>query len=289
LIVARTIQILGGSFETECVNPEGRRPDFKARFGDKTVAIEVIAPEFDREISAQEKRAVPLLELIESRIPSAWSVLIEELPEFEASKSKSEFKKALDHISEEPPPKNDQDWRKIIYQFPQGTLQLTLVPGRQGDSCIIGGPVYTGWGDAEKRIVHALRKKRSQVRSESVPAILAIVASGMSCSVSDFQRVLLGCHVTTVSSDRKDRSTRFEPAGEFAKGRGTPTYSGVLAFIGMSPFKCGDPVLFVHPRATTPLPDHFDIIERRSLVSQSVEIRPAARARLLDSLNWARL
>jgi len=288
LVVARTLQLLGGNLTVEQQNIEGRKPDFMVRLGKHAIVVEATAPNFDQKTAQEEKKHTQLLNIIESRVPEAWSVLLQSLPHFEFSESKASLKKALDEISNQPLPQNARDLRTFRFVLPQGTLEFTLVPGRYGGSAIVGGPVYISGSDAKQRILHALNKKRSQVQAQNEPVLLAILASG-TCGFDDFDDVLFGHHVTELDPDLRPCVTRFKTSGAFTKGTGPPTYSGVLAFTDLTPFGCEGPVLYVHPRSIVPFPEQFEVLERRILGTQGIEILPATDPDLLEELNWVRL
>ena len=289
LVVARTLQLLGASLRFEQPNAEGRRPDFTARLKELSVVVEATAPKFDQDMALQEKKHGPLLSIIESRVPKGWSVLLESLPGFEFSEPKTSLKQALDEISNQPPPQDAEDRRRFRLDLPQGPLKFTLVPGRYGSRAIGGGPVYVRWSDAKQRIRHALDKKRSQVRAQNQPVLLAILASGITAGFDDFDNVLFGHLVTELSLDLQTRTTRFEASGLFAKGTGSSTYSGVLAFTNLTPFGCHGPVLYMHPRSVGPFPEEFEVLERRNLSADGIEILPTTEPHLLEDLGWARL
>jgi len=288
LVVARTLQLLGGNLTFEQPNIEGRKPDFMVQLGEHIIVVEATAPHFDQETALQEKKHSHLLTIIDSRVPEGWSVLLQSLPRFEFSESKSSLKKALDEISNQLPPQNARDWRPFRFVLPQGTLEFTLVPGRYSSSAIGGEPVYISGSDAKQRILHALNKKRSQVQAQDEPVLLAILASG-TAGFDDFDDVLFGHHVTEIDPDLRLHATRFKAAGTFGSGSGSPTYSGVLAFAGLTPFGCKGPVLYVHPRSIVPLPEQFEVLERRILGDRGIEIAPATAPDLLEELNWVRL
>ncbi len=288
LLVARTLQLLGGSIRIEQPNAEGRHPDFRARFGKLTVVVEATAPEFDQGIALREKKHGRLRRIIESRVPEGWSVLLESLPDFEFSESKTSLKEALDTIAHQLPPENAEDQLRFRFNLPQGPLKFTLIPGKYGSRAISGGPVYVGSSDAKQRIRHALDKKRSQVRAESRPVLLAILGS-RSAGFDDFDEVLFGRFVNKFDSEQQARVTRFAASGMFAKGSGLPTYSGILAFTDLTPLGCQGPVLYVHPRSVGPLPEEFEVLERRSLGVDGIDVLPTTERHLLDDLGWARL
>lgn len=289
LIVARTLQLLGASLRFEEPNVEGRRPDFIARFDALAIVVEAIAPEFDREMTLQEAKHAPLLEIIEAHVPEGWTIFLEALPGFEFSEPKTSLKKALAAISNPPPPRDAEDRRPFRFDLPQGTLKFTLVPRRFGSSAIGGGPVYVGRTDAKARIRHALDKKRSQVRAQSQPVLLAILASGISVGLDDFDDVLFGHPVAALGLDLQTYATRFDASGSFARGNGPPTYSGVLAFTGLTPFRCHGPVLYVHPGSAATLPKELGVLARRSLDADGIKISPSTEPHLLDDLGWAKL
>jgi len=288
LVVARTLQLLGGSIRIEQPNAEGRHPDFTAQFGELTVIVEATAPEFDQGIALREKEHGPLLRIIKSRVPEGWSVLLETLPNFGASESKTSLKQALDKISNQPPPQNAEDQLRFRFTLSQGPLKFTLIPGKYGIRAIGCSPVYVDSSDAKQRIRHALDKKRSQVRSEGDPVFLAILGSG-STDFDDFDEVLFGHFVNEFDSEQQTRVTRFAMSGMFAKGSGLPTYSGILAFTDLMPVGCQGPVLYVHPRSVGPMPEEFETLERRNLGIDGIEISPTTAPHLLENLGWVRL
>jgi len=288
LVVARTLQLLGGSLDFEQQNAEGRHPDFTAQFRELTIVVEATAPKFDQNMALQKKEDNLLLGIIESRVPKGWSVLLESLPDFDSAESKTSLKRALDKISNKPPPQNAEDQLRFRFDLPQGPLKFTLIPGKYGSRAIGCSPVYVDSSDAKQRIRHALKNKRSQVRSEGDPVLLAILGSG-SADFDDFDEVLFGHFANEFDSEQQTRATHFSASGMFAKGSGLPTYSGILAFTDLTPLGCQGPVLYVHPRSVDPFPAEFEILERRNLTIDGIEILPRTEPHLLEDLGWARL
>ena len=288
LVVARTLQLLGGSLRSEQPNADGRRPDFTAQFREVTVVVEATAPKFDKDMALREKKHGSLLSIIESRVPNGWGVCLESLPDFEFTEPKTDLKQALDKIFNQLQSQDAEDQLQFHLNLPQGPLKLTLVPGRCSSGAIAGGPVYVGSSDAKQRIRHALDKKRSQVKAESHSVLLAILGSG-SAGFDDFDEVLFGHFVNEFDSEQQARVTRFSASGAFAKGSGLPTYSGVLAFTDLTPLGCQGPVLYVHPRFAAPFPDEFEILERRNISIDGIEILQTTKPHLLDNIGWARL
>jgi hypothetical protein len=96
LIVARTLQILGGQIEVEIpVKETNRRPDFYVRFGDETTTVEATVPELNRATGEQMEWNEELVEIIESFTPPVWTVLVWRLPKLGPNDSKREFKRAI--------------------------------------------------------------------------------------------------------------------------------------------------------------------------------------------------
>src|SRR5215208_7937505 len=76
LIVARTLQLLGGDIEAEPESKAGTRIDFRVRFADGEVGVEVVSPTFDPDVGEVMKRRIPLLEIIESLAPPGWRIMV---------------------------------------------------------------------------------------------------------------------------------------------------------------------------------------------------------------------
>ena len=76
LILARTIQLLGGQFCMEQQNTDNKRPDFHADFDGHQVTIEVISPAFEIKADKERSQDAPLLELINRNAPRGWSISV---------------------------------------------------------------------------------------------------------------------------------------------------------------------------------------------------------------------
>lgn len=263
LVIARLLQLLGGYFEVEAINSEGRRSDFTALLKGKHYVIEAVAPEFNRETSREEAAHRELIRIIEKHVPAGWGLLLKSLPDFHPNQSKRPLKAALREMASIPCPGPSSDLLEICIDTPQGTVEGTLVPGEYGGNSIIGGPTYTSWDDSDARILNSLRKKRAQTRSEPYPVIIALHASGLSSSFENFDKVLFGHTVGHYGSGREE-SVTFEADGLFARKPENRSFAGVLAFTSVSPFGVAAPVLYLHPEVTGPL-DGFDVLEKRVL------------------------
>jgi hypothetical protein len=95
LIVARTLQVLGADIEVEPDSEAGTRIDFLARFPDRTVSVEAVAPVINAAAGEEAKRRKPLLDVIDSLAPPGWTILVMELPDLGPSDSKKRFKELV--------------------------------------------------------------------------------------------------------------------------------------------------------------------------------------------------
>lgn len=289
LVLARIVQLLEGKFVVEVENPEGRRPDLGVTFEDGRVVIEATAPEFDLDTAAQKSRHSHLLRIIESMIPETSSALISTLPDIGPSESKKPFRQALQQALEQRGEADERGWTRVAFTLPQGTLKLDLLPREMADGPIAGGPTYGLWSDAEHRIKRALASKRSQVRSEKDPVILAVLSSAIGASFSDFDHALFGRTAARVDRAGNVVERWFEANGYLARQSESPTYAGVLAMASLTPFRCSGPVLYIHGRPEE-LPRALSAFEQRILVpGEGVRIIEAERPDFMTQLNWVRM
>jgi hypothetical protein len=287
LVVARTIQLLGGQFEVEITNDKGRRPDFRARFPSQEFVIEAMSPKFDRETADRIVQDTELKRIIERNMPSEWSVLLHRLPKFDPSESRSPLKKVMQGLRDLAPPTHENDLREFTFDLPQGTLAFTLVPRLVGVGNVLSGPAYTSFSDSQQRILYALKKKRNQTRSEKLPVILAIHASGISSSFEDFDTTLFGHTVSRVGADGQELDVYFRPDGLFSRLGIRNSYAGVLAFIHLTPLGMQGPVLYLHPDAEVK-DTGWERLERRIVSATGVSCIPAATPRLADEFRFVK-
>ena len=98
LIVARTLQVLGADIEVEPHSNASTRIDFLARFPDRTVSVQAVAPVINASTGEEAKRRNPLLDVIDSLAPPGWTILVMELPDLGPSDSKKRFKEAVNDL-----------------------------------------------------------------------------------------------------------------------------------------------------------------------------------------------
>ncbi len=292
LIVARTLQLLGASVVAEPEQADGRRPDFAARFSEATILIEAVSPIVDADIGERIKKRNPLLDIIEAAAPPGWRILVNELPDIGPTQSKKVLKRSVQRILDVAPPEHGAGRRKLVHQLPQGSLELTLLPGDPGDNPIWMEPAIATFSDVLERIVHAVDKKRSQVQNAVVPAVLAINAGGFGrADLDEFDVALLGSFVSVVDRNGAIVEVRFDPSGAFGPPKGQqrhPTFAAALAYpeIGFRP--CPDPVLYIHPRFDGQLPAPLLELEQRTYDpgAQSISVTPARRTGILEPLGF---
>jgi hypothetical protein len=286
LIVARTLQVLGGAIKSEEVTPSGRRPDFMANFEDGSIVVEATAPLFEEEVQAEQRDHSPLKRILEGLVPLGWSVLIRELPRIGPADSKKEFKAAAQGLLKVPQEAEYNELDELIERraiLSNGILEVSLVRAREGYPAIVGGPGYGTYGDSISRIKRAVQRKRQQVRTAQGPVFLAINASGVTSSFEDYDRALFGEDCLVLGQPLRNE---FRATGVFSRQSDSPpTYAGVIGFTEVG-FRCvRDPVLWLHPRFTGPLPSGLLALESRVLDMESgIKVNPRRNGQVLEAL-----
>ena len=293
LVVALTLQELGGSLTMEQEQAGGRRPDFLVRFPGSTIVVEATSPVIDAEAGDIVKDRNPLLDIVESAAPNGWRILVGELPLLGPTDSKKAFKRAVQRMLAVPPPDPDAARMDLVEQLPQGVIELTLFPGDPGDQPIWMEPGFAVFGDAEQRIRHAVAKKKPQVRNAAVPVLLAINAGSLIGSLEAFDSALLGRRVGIVNHRGEEVATRFDFDGAFATtsgGRSSPIVAGVLAFVGVGFTGFPDPVLYIHPRFQGVLPGAVLALEQRTFDHEAgaISTKPARRSGIVEQLGFVK-
>jgi len=265
LVVARTLQLLGGEIETEIPERNGKRLDVRATFVDGVVGIEAVSPTNDIESGEELKQRAPLLDIIENRVPDGWTACVWEIPDIGPNDSKKEFRQALDTLLSVPPSRVDTE-RSI--NMNSGRLSILLRPVESGYRPISIEPAIVQWNRTSDRIRQAIasKKRKKQARTADYPVLLAIHGSGISSSIEDFDTTLFGNSVEYVDRMFGSIGVGFVPNGVFAKvRREPPTFAGVLAYAKVNYWKNPTPVLYLHPRFTGLLPESLMQLERRTL------------------------
>jgi hypothetical protein len=287
LIVARMLQALGGTIKIEEVTPSGKSPDFLVDFEDGRIVVEATAPLFEEEVQTEQRDHGPLKRILEGLVPVGWSIFIHELPRIGPADSKKEFKGAARELLKPPQEVQDDELTERRATLSNGVLEISLVRAEEGYPAIVGGPGYGTYGDSIPRIKRTVRRKRQQVRTSQSPAFLAINASGVTSSFEDFDRALFGESCLVLGYDRKPLRTEFRTTGIFARqSEAQPAYAGVIGFTEVG-FRCvRDPILWLHPRFTGPLPANLLALESRVLdMASEIKINPAQDGRVLEALD----
>ena len=181
LVVARLLQEMGATIAIEVTSPSGKRPDFSASFADCAVVVEATTPVVNGEVGELAKRRIPLLDFIESHKPAGWSVGVSELPDIGYAESRLPFQRAVRGMLDVPPPRDCDEQREVVRELSSGTIRMMLVPNRVVEADVLLWESGMGYCDnTESRIVHAVRRKRGQVRDVTLPVLLAIEAGGLS-------------------------------------------------------------------------------------------------------------
>jgi hypothetical protein len=278
-ILARTIQVLGGKFCIELENSDGKCPDFLVSFGGHQLIIEVVSPSFDSEGDEERKRDERLIEFINEKTPTGWSVGVVQLPNIGYEDPKNEFKRTFLQMCAELPDKPQEEFVYKSKKLKSGLLHLGFFPQEQRNS----SRMYS-IGCAEDRIKYAAKKKRKQVRSESLPVLLAIHGSGYGVKFDDFDRALFG-YKTIVENTRNNlQEAVIKPDGIFlesGKEDKSPTFAGILAFKRVDLIRHPDPVIYHHPRFFGELPEEIMIFEQKRFRDSAINIQPPKRKNVL--------
>lgn len=127
--MARMLQELGADLAFETTNPDGKCPDFAANFPDRKIIVEAIAPTFNASVGVEAKNRIPLLEIIDSKIPDGWLVGVWALPNIGPADSKQEFKRTIARLLDILPPREDATDLELTAELPSGVIRLHLWPG----------------------------------------------------------------------------------------------------------------------------------------------------------------
>ena len=278
LIVARTLQALGGQVEFE---PEigRRRPDFRATFpSGRTVVVEATSPIVRKRIQEKHRRTEETVNLVEKYVPDGWMASVLAVPDLGPSDSKRELKQALSRISQIPKP-SDKERLEVKEKMDCGNLRLSLIPNDQFSTKIAATHLPCWKGDGAESVRKAIKRKRSQVRDASEPVILAINGHEAISEMEDFDTVLFGGEHGYSEDASAPGGRRYEGVGgEFKlEGADDPSISAVLAYVEAGFYCSREPVFYPHPRQKEPLPPEFEVFERRSLLASKGVVRREAR------------
>ncbi len=283
-ILARTIQVLGGKFCIELENSGGKCPDFLVSFDEHQLIIEVVSPSFDSEGDEERKRDKLLIEFINAKTPTGWSISVIQLPNIGYENPIKEFKHAFLQMCNELPDEPQEEFVYKSKELKSGLLHLGFFPQEQRNS----SRIYS-IGCAEDRIKYAVKKKRKQVRSASLPVLLAIHGSGYGVKFDDFDRALFGYKTIVKHTSKNLQEAIVKPDGIFlesGKENKIPTYAGILAFKRVDLIRHPDPVIYHHPRFLGELPEEIMIFEQRRFLDSAINIQHPKRENVLAELGF---
>lgn len=280
IAVGRFLQLRGGlSLEHE---PEsgGRHVDWRATFPDGVLHVEAMVPVYNAESVEKASRHDRLLDLLEERVPDGWFLLPFHLPVLSGHAPLYPFSKLAQELLAQIPAADSVQPGAMVQlrgRLPEGRVEFTALRAK-GSGGLGGGAMITHFDNSEKviREAWANRRKRKQGRSVSPPALLAIAGSFLGADLEDFEMALFG----------RDVRIGRKPDGAMAVDR-NPPWAGVLAFPTVSPASVADPVLFVAPAYTGPLPASVDRLEVRRLELTGFVSQDARDTDVMVGMRWA--
>lgn len=280
-IIFRLLQELGAVVEIEKETPEGKKPDFWASFADGPVIVEATVHDQVKSLTEERKRRAPLLDIIASKAPYGWFVIIELLPEIGLNDSKKEFKaNVAEMFANINAPAEPNENIRIISR--DGTIRFRLIPNIGNRGMIGIEPAYAVWGTAVESIQRSIKTKRKQVRGTKHLVLLAICSTKANSEMQDFDTALYYGYSIN-QAEKRDR-------GILIAGEGEPTIAGVLAFTRVGCTCCSNPVLYRHPRFKRTLPAALLQLKQRKYSPDTGQIEriPAQRSDLIDALRLAK-
>lgn len=290
MVVARALQEWSAQLEIEVPNQEGRCPDILAHFADGDVAVEATCPLYNKAMGSELADKNPLVRLIEKAVPVGYRVGVWEVPWLSQSQSRHHFKETIKALFEPftrvPAEQIPLEGIELAAEMDQGEIRLMLFPKRvlkdsneDDDNRSLFGPSVSGMDNSELRIINAVKTKRSQVRSSTVPAILALHGGNLGADLEDFDRALIGHSWERIefAGNRTYVTERgFHLDGELYRrpsNEKPPTYAGVLALLDVGIFGIKDWAFYPHPRFKGALPEPFGKLPVRAFDQNTQAIK----------------
>lgn len=280
IVVGRLLQLRGAmSLEHE---PErgGRHVDWRATFPDGVLHVEAMAPVYNAESGETASRHDRLLDVLEERVPDGWFLLPFHLPALAGHAPLYPFRELAESLLAQMPPAESVQPGAMVHlrsRLPEGRVEFTALRTK-GHGGLGGGAMITHFDNSEQVIREswADRRKRQQGRSVPPPALLAMAGGFLGADLEDFEMALFG----------RDVRIGRNPDGAMAV-ESNPPWAGVLAFPAVSPASAPDPVLFVAPAYTGPLPAAVDRLEVRRLERNGLAIQEARDTDVMAGMRWA--
>lgn len=280
IVVGRYLQLRGAlSLEHE---PEsgGRHVDWKATFPDGALHVEAMVPIYNAESGEKASRHDRLLDLLEERVPEGWFLLPFHLPALAGHAPLYPFRKLAEELLAQIPPAESVQPGAVVQlrgRLPEGRVEFAALRAKDSGG-LGGGAMITHFDNSETviREAWANRRKRKQGRSVPPPALLAMAGGFLGADLEDFEMALFG----------RDVRIGHKSDGAMAVDR-NPPWAGVLAFPAISPASVADPVLFLAPAYTGPLPAAVDRLEVRRIEPTGFVSQEARDADVMVGMRWA--
>lgn len=290
LIVGRTLQELGATaLVYEPLQSSGKRPDYLATFTEGAVFVDARHPDWNAQLQAQRRGQERLLQIIEEEIPAGWSFTTTRLPRLGLSDRLAPFRAVIRRAFADLPTPTAGMRVPIMREGPDLPFKLELhAPRIESWRAWMAGPATAAFTAPEQRILTALSDKREQLAGVAHPALVALGGT-LGASLEDYEIALFGRGVAQVDARGRVVARRFDPSGAFARPGSDrePSIAGVLAFTGMDLTRGREPVLFLHPRFRSHLPDALLALEVRTLTAGGPVTRAASIHGALSRLGQA--
>jgi hypothetical protein len=281
MLVGRFLQLRGALELEHEAGDQRRKVDWKATFWDGSLHVEAFMPVYNASSGETARRHERLLDVIEQRIPDGWWVIPFHLPAVSGHAPLRQFRKVVDDLLAQLPPAESVPSDSAIRLFgivQEHRIEFTAVRA-SGQGGLGGGAMISHFDNSEQviRAAWSNRRKRAQGRSVPAPALLALAGSFMGPDVEAFDNALFG----------RDARTSERPDGAMV-AEARPPWSGVLVFPTISPAIAPDPILFVAPSYTGPLPAAVARLEVHRLEGHRIDVRPATDRDVSSGMRWAK-
>lgn len=280
MVVGRFLQLRGAVGLDHEPEQDGRHVDWRATFADGLLHVEATVPVYNAASKDTASRHERLLEVLEERVPAGWWLMPFHLPALEGHAPLYPFREVAEDLIAQIPPAESVAVGTTIHlngRLPEGRVQFTALRA-SGPGGLGGGAMISHFDNSEEVIREAWRdrRKRKQGRSVPPPALLAMPGGFLGADLEAFEMGLFGRDI------RRGR----RPDGAMAVDR-NPPWAGVLAFPQVSPAGAADPVLFVAPGYSGPLPAAVDRLEVRRLAPGGLAVQEAQDRDVLAGMRWA--
>jgi len=279
LVVGRFLKLLGAeSLEYEVPGSEGRQVDWLARFPDGPVSVEVTAPMANSVVGETIKARNAAIQMIVREAPPGWHVMVLSVPVFEPNESLRSLRKDVRALFDRVPQGSKDDRLEFHKDYDNGSLQITLFGAAEPGPARYGGGPGVGYIDDTSEVVHrAVQGKRLQARGAVKPVVAALFTGGFGrYEVEKFDIGLFG---------RTVHGGGFDPTGVFGSGHAS-AFAGALVFADLGLYGGSDPIFYLHPAYSGPLPRALGRIRRRELLGDRIEDRAGGVEGLVMQMGW---